>query len=305
MFTCSCIIPSRSLPTFDGAKIIIIFEIPTIRYDFFFYLYAIEIKTHTISERVFRFIDMKKYIIIILIGLGIGVSASAQERTVENRPYTDLRPFHLGIFVGTHFQDIEFTNVGPTSYTDADGNTQSCNVTVDQDRWDPGFTVGVLGEIRLNSSFQFRIAPAMYFGTRHLTYRNLLQKDAKGNDITQTQEMKTAYISSAFDLIFAAERFNNHRPYIMAGLNPMMNLTGSNEDYIKLKKSELFLELGIGCDFYLPFFKIRPELKFMYGITDSYDKSHVKNIKDKNMLPYTMAAKSAHSKMIALTFYFE
>ena len=29
------------------------------------------------------------------------------------------------------------------------------------------------------------------------------------------------------------------------------------------------------------------------------------NIKDKNMLPYAMASQKAHSKMIALTFYFE
>lgn len=121
-------------------------------------------------------------------------------------------------------------------------------------------------------------------------------KDGAGNPIQQKQEMKTAYISSALDLIFAAQRFNNHRPYIMAGINPMMNLNSKNEDYIKLKKTDLFLELGLGCDFYLPYFKLRPELKFMYGITDTYDKNHIKNIKDKSTLPYTLSAKSAHSK---------
>lgn len=117
--------------------------------------------------------------------------------------------------------------------------------------------------------------------------------------------MKTAYISSAMDLIFSAERFNNHRPYMMAGINPMMNLNSSKSDYIKLKKSEIFLELGVGCDFYMPFFKLRPELKFMYGLTDSFDKKHPEHIKNKNELPYALAAKGAHSKIIALTFYFE
>ena len=248
---------------------------------------------------------MKQKLLTIIISLAIAIQASAQERTVENRPYTDLRPFHFGVLVGTHFQDIEFQNAGPVTYLDADGIEQQGCVTVDQDRWDPGFTVGVLGEFRLNTHFQLRTAPAMYFGTRHLTFYNMLEKDGAGNPIQQKQEMKTAYISSAFDLIFAAQRFNNHRPDIMAGINPMMNLNSKNEDYIKLKKTDLFLELGLGCDFYLPFFKLRPELKFMYGITDTYDKNHIKNIKDKSSLPYTLSAKSAHSKMIALTFYFE
>ncbi len=226
---------------------------------------------------------MKQKLLTFIISLVITIQAGAQERTVENRPYTDLRPFHFGVLVGTHFQDIEFQNAGQVTYLDADGIEQQSCVTVDQDRWDTGFTVGVLGEFRLNTHFQLRIAPAMYFGTRHLSFYNMLEKDGAGNPIQQKQEMKTAYISSALDLIFAAQRFNNHRPYIMAGINPMM----------------------MGCDFYLPYFKLRPELKFMYGITDTYDKNHIKNIKDKSTLPYTLSAKSAHSKMIALTFYFE
>ena len=91
----------------------------------------------------------------------------------------------------------------------------------------------------------------------------------------------------------------------MAGINPMFNLNNSNDDYIKLKKTDLFLEIGVGCDLYLPFFKLRPELKFMYGISNTVDKGHINNIKDKNMLPYAMASQKAHSKMIALTFYFD
>lgn len=248
---------------------------------------------------------MRKIIIIQIVLLTLCIRGMAQQRTVENRPYADLRTFHFGVIIGTHLQDLELKNAGPTTYVDEEGNTRTGDVAVDQDRWDAGFTVGVLGELRLSSNFQLRIAPAMYFGTRHLTYINRLARDGAGNCITEKQEMKTAYISSAFDFIFAAERFNNHRPYLMAGLNPMMNLTSKSDEYIKLKKGELFLEVGVGCDFYLPFFKLRPELKFMYGLTNTYDKDHAKDIKDKNMLPYTMAAKAAHTKMIALSFYFE
>lgn len=235
------------------------------------------------------------------------IKVAAQERTVENRPYTDLRPFHFGVLVGTHLQDIEFLNAGEITYLDDNGNEVSSNVTVDQDRWDPGFTVGVLGEFRLSTHFQLRIAPTMYFGTRHISFHKVNQTTPEEGKVQEDvkQELKTAYISSAFDLIFAAPRFNNHRPYVMAGINPMMNLSGNKDDYLKLKKTDVFVELGLGCDFYLPFFKLRPELKFMYGLMNTYDKSHANNVKDKSMLPYTLSAKEAHSKMIALTFYFE
>lgn len=248
---------------------------------------------------------MKKIIYTALLCAIYAFRLCAQERTVQNRPYTDLRQFHFGVLVGTHLQDLEFLNVGPQLITLDDGTTVEKTISADQNRWDAGFTVGVLGELRLNTYFQFRIAPAMYFGTRQITFRNITDLDVNGQPTEQRQELKTAYISSACDLICAAPRFNNHRPYVMLGINPMLNLSGKDDDYIKLKKFDAFLEVGIGCDFYLPFFKLRPELKFMYGLTNCLDTEHGKNMRNKDMLQYTNSVSEARSKIIALTFYFE
>ncbi|MCH4148473.1 MAG: PorT family protein [Prevotella sp.] len=247
---------------------------------------------------------MKRYL-YILLGLILCSPLSAQERAVENRPYADLRPFHFGILVGSHLQDIEFNNIGPQVIQNEDGTTTNTIITTDQDRWDAGLTVGVLGEFRLNTNFQFRIAPALYFGSRHILFYNHTEKDASDKPITLQQELKTIYVSSALDLIFAAPRFNNHRPYLMAGLNPMLNLSSNNDDYIKLKKYDVFAEVGVGCDFYLPYFKLRPELKFMFGLLNSLDTDHPDQLKDANMRPYATSIDKAHSKMIVLTFYFE
>ena len=240
-----------------------------------------------------------------MLSLFAAFTAQAQERVVQNRPYTDLRPFHFGVLVGTHLQDVEFRNVGPQIVTADDGSQTQRLITCDQDNWNAGFTVGVLGEARINEYFAFRIAPAMYFGTRHFTFQNLTDKLEDGTSIHEQQEMKSVYISAACDLIFAAKRFNNHRPYMMLGVNPMLNLTGNTDDYIQFKKSECFFEIGVGCDFYLPFFKLRPELKFMLGLSNVFDSDHPSKLQDKTMLPYANSVDKATSKMVALTFYFE
>ena len=231
--------------------------------------------------------------------------ALGQDRTVENRPYVDLRQFHFGVDVGTHLQDIELLNVGPQMIEQEDGSVIERFVSCDQDRWDSGFNVGVLGEFRLSTHFQFRIAPTMYFGTRHLTFLNHSEVDVNDKPTEERQQLKTAYISCALDLIFAAPRFNNHRPYIVTGLNPMINLSGRDNDYLKLKRYDVYAELGIGCDYYLPFFKLRPELKFMYSLTNSLDTDHVNHLKNRNMIQYTNSVSRTRTKIIALTFYFE
>ena len=260
----------------------------------------------TISIAKHRLLFMtRKIFCTFILSLCTIMGHAQQDRTVQNRPYADLRPLHFGVLLGTHLQDIEFNNVGIQQIINEDGTSNEVLITTDQDRWDAGLTVGVLGEFRLNTNFQFRIAPAMYFGNRHLTFHNFSNLDNEGNPTELRQDMKTAYISTALDLIFAAPRFNNHRPYLMAGINPMINLNGNNDQYVALKKYDTFAEVGVGCDFYLPYFKLRPELKFMFGLTNSYDKKHINSIKDKNMIPYTNSVDKSRSKMIVLTFYFE
>lgn len=229
----------------------------------------------------------------------------AQERRVQNKPYIDLRPFHFGVLVGLHAQDIDFENVGIQTLTGEDGTTSEKLVTCDQDRWDLGFTVGVLGETRLSEHFAVRVAPAMYFGNKHLTFLNHTDHLENGEPIVMRQDMKSVYVTSAVNLIFASKRFNNHRPYIMAGINPMINLSGKEGDIIKLKRYDVVLELGLGCDFYLPYFKLRPELKFGFGLVDSKDAEHANKLQDKNLLIYTNSVRNARSKFFSLTFYFE
>ena len=233
------------------------------------------------------------------------LAAYGQERKEQNKPYIDLRPLHFGILVGLHLQDVEFENVGPQTIVAEDGTQSVQTILCDAERWNPGFSVGELAEARINKFFSLRVTPTMHFGAKHLRFRNLSKQDENGKLLETTQDMKNTYISFPVDIKYSALRFNNYRPYIIAGINPMINLSGKDQDYVKLKRFDTMIELGLGCDFYLPFFKLNPELKFCYSLTNSLDKGHVDDIRDANLRAYTSSVSSAQTKMIVLTFYFE
>ena len=233
------------------------------------------------------------------------ITSPAQERKPQNKPYIDLRPMHFGISVGFHMQDIEFQNVGPQLVTLEDGTTTTETVVCDQDNWNPGFSVGVLADQRISKHLSIRLLPTMHFGAKHLTFRHLNRTDAEGRIITATQDMKNTYLAFPINLKFSAERFNNYRPYIVGGINPMVNLTSKSQELVQLKKYDTMLEVGIGCDFYLPFFKLIPELKFSYSLVNSLDKDHANELTDANQRIFTNSVSSGHSKLITLTFYFE
>ena len=246
---------------------------------------------------------MRKLLTLILAFVAL-TTVQAQERIAQHKPYIDLRPLHFGILVGMNVQDIELRNVGPQTMTLADGTTESL-ILCDADNWNPGFSVGVLADLRLNSHFSLRFSPAMHFGAKHLVFRNMNDLTETGLPRESTQDLKNTYISVPVDLKFSAERFNNYRPYVMGGVNAMMNLSGKDQDFVQLKRYDTFVEIGLGCDFYLPFFKLIPELKFCYSLTDALDKSHADELRDANKLAFARSVDRAQSKMIVLTFYFE
>ena len=248
---------------------------------------------------------MKRCLIILLASCMAVAQMAAQDRKVQNKPYIDLRPMHFGIHVGLNMQDIELQNVGPQTVTLEDGTVMEQTIVTDADKWNAGFSVGVLADLRLSKHLNLRVTPTMHFGAKHLTFHNLSDLDQEGFPHEETQDLKNTYISFPVDLKFSAQRWNNYRPYVIAGVNPMINLTGKDQDYIRLKRMDTFLEIGLGCDLYLPFFKLIPELKFCYSLTDALDHNHANELMDVNKRIYANAVNKGQSKMIVLTLYFE
>ena len=145
----------------------------------------------------------------------------------------------------------------------------------------------------------------MHFGSKYLTFRDLDNVNETGKARTETQEMKNTYISFPVDLKFSSKRQNNYRPYLLAGINPMINLTSKEQDIVQLKRFDTMIEIGVGCDLYLPFFKLIPELKFCYSLSNALDKGHASQLKDDTLKEMAGSVRAGHSKMIVLSFYFE
>lgn len=233
---------------------------------------------------------MKRNIFILLL-LIISSCVYSQTRKVQNRPYIDQRRIHYGFMIGVHMQDLEFVNNG---FVTENGESWFADVP----DYSPGFTVGVLAELYLTEHLAFRFIPSLHFGDKLVVFREHQSGE------THRQSMKTVYISSPLTLKFSAERFNNYRPYIIAGVSPIMDLSKRKQKALLLKSFDCHLEIGLGCDFYMPFFKLIPELKFSFGLANLLEKDR-KDLTDMSLLKFTESLDKVSSKMITLSFYFE
>jgi len=240
----------------------------------------------------------------ILLALSC-LCVQGQQRKVQNKPYIDLRPMHFGIQLGLNMQDAEMRNVGWQTIALPDQDGVERLVLTDVDSWNPGFSVGVVADMRLSQHLALRLSPTMHFGSKHLVFRDFQDLNDAGRPRETTQDLKNTYIALPVDLKFSAERFNNYRPYVLAGLSPMINLAGKDQDFIHLKRFDTMLEVGLGCDYYLPFFKLIPELKFCFSLADTFDKKHADELTDASKQAFARSINMSQSKMVVLTFYFE
>lgn len=211
---------------------------------------------------------------------------------IENRPYADLRRWHLGFSIGAFAEDLRLTHNG--LITDLGEQWRA-----DQPGYQPGFTVTGLVALRLNNYFSVRFSPGMMFGSRDIRFREVT------SGAEQRQNIKSTYVILPLDLKYAAMRVRNARPYVTAGIMPAFDVAKKRSDFLKLKSSEMFLSIGFGCDFYLPYFKLIPEIKFCLGLADVLTHDRPDLADDPDKLKFTNSLAKATSKMIVLTFYFE
>ena len=232
--------------------------------------------------------------LILLLSLLCGYAPAFAKwgEKVPNRQYADLKRWHWGFSVGTHVQDLAFTHAG--LITD-DGRQWQVEVP----DFSPGFNATVLGDLCLHKYFNIRLSPGMYFGSK--TVRML---DFNSGE-KQVQDMKSAYVVIPLDLKISGDRLQNTRPYFTVGAMGVLDISKKRSDPIVTNSFDTMLTVGLGCDFYLPFFKLCPEIKFCFGLTDIL--KHDRPDLDEN--PATMQITQSLSKvkgnMVVLSFYFE
>lgn len=223
--------------------------------------------------------------------LGTFSTLSAQNKKLKNQPFADQKIYHLGFMVGLHTQDMILSHSG---FQNEDKSVWFSEIP----SYSPGFTVGIIGDRYINHIMNLRVTPSLHFGQKEFAFK----EQNSGEEFRTT--IRSNYLSLPIHMRFSAERSNNFRPYVLAGGYVSTEIGSQRNAVIKYKKVDYGLEIGLGCNFYFPYFKFAPELKFSFGLRDLIDKDRT-DLNDPDLLKYTNAFNSGKTRMITLVFNFE
>lgn len=227
---------------------------------------------------------------MVLSILGIGLTQAQHKR--QFLQYEDLRPYHFGFSVGLHSQDFQILHTGAL---DAAGNRWYGNVPA----YTPGFSVGVLGDYRLSDAFSLRLTPCIHFGSKNMN----LFSDAPDSEI-ETVTIRSNYIMLPLLVRYRGARTNNYRPYIATGFSVGIDAGRRKNAAVELTTLNTYWELAFGCDLYMPYFRLVPEIKLCIGLDDIFQHDRLDEA-SQAFINYTNAFDRITSRLLVISFQFE
>lgn len=233
---------------------------------------------------------LKRLLLFLCMVCWAAASGLAQVERVKNQPYADLKWLHLGFHVGLHSQDMLLTHTGVSS----NGEVWFAEIP----NYSPGFSVGVIADMYMNPYFNLRFVPTIHFGDKKFVFREQNSEEEFETNV------RSSYLSFPLLVKYSALRLNNYRPYLIGGVYGAFDIGRKKGNPLLLKSGDFGLEFGVGCDIYLPYFKLCPELKFSFGLVNLLEKERP-DLVDREVIKYTDALSKATSRMVTLTFNFE
>jgi len=221
------------------------------------------------------------------------LSASSQKRrNVDNLPTFDDPKIHYCFYLGINQNDFK-VNYRPSNFPN----------TIVEIKPTLGFNVGLIADFRVHKNVNLRFEPGLISNSKTIYFNNSPTLNTERDSI---REIGSTYLHLPLVFKFSSDRWNNVRPYVLAGVSYDHNFSSNQENSddnfsgeFRMKTSNFMYELGVGVDIYLSFFKFSPSIRGVFAMNREL-------IDDNNSnSPWTSPINIFSTRGVFLNFSFE
>ncbi len=209
------------------------------------------------------------------------------------REERDLKPYYFGLTLGG-----AQTGLQPSKNMYFLGND---SILVTQPGNAPGYSVRLLGTLKLTNRFELRFNPGLILGVDRTMYYTLGSKQPY-EEVKAGRVIQSNIATFPLHVKLNSDRIHNFRVYALAGLKYDIDLASNakiknTDEIVTLKPYDFGPEVGIGFNFFLPFVTVSPEIKFSNGM------SNLHNRQPENK--YSAALDRITSRMVLFSIHLE
>ncbi len=214
----------------------------------------------------------------------------AQLDNVINQEDHDDKPYHFGINLGYNKSHFSFTHHPEFLQRDTIMDVESINSA--------GINLAWLVNIRMSDHFDLRLHPLdLTFSEKEFLYTENYTPDTM-----VSKKVQSITLSFPVHIKFSSDRIKNFKVYTIAGGKFDYDLASNAgarkaEDLVKLKSSDISVEVGMGFHIYFPYFVLSPEIKLSSGLSNLHSR-------DPD-LRYSNVIDKINSKMITFSLTVE
>ncbi len=253
--------------------------------------------------------------LLTAIALTAAALLHAQFRPNSDREWyrteQDEKKFSFGYYLGVNTMSYKISpkaqyNEVENATSEDDGVNQYGLVYVGQES-KLGFSVGLIGKLRIDDHFSLKTEPGVHFGQRTLIFHNIDVSEESGLDPKYNRrEVKSTYIDIPLLLNYTGDRWFNTRPYIQGGFGYANNLQ-SNEKKEDDNQAQVFRtnannfnwQAEMGIEIYFKRFKLTPSLKGIFFLNNEL-------VPDKpGTYGYANTLNSIHTRSVVFSLKFE
>lgn len=208
---------------------------------------------------------MKRTLVTILLIL-VYLTGIGQTLKTPNYRKFDRRWFHFGFMLGLNTADLYVIPTTNTALTPGLVNFTTKSY--------PGFNLGIISSFKLgHPTVSLRIIPSLSFMEREVNYHFI---DNNGEDEMIQRKIESTNLDFPLLIKYRTLRYNNFAAYFVGGVQYTIDLQSKQDvaqifsnPYLKLKKHDFQGQIGVGVDFFLPYFKFGFEVKMSHSIVNS------------------------------------
>lgn len=247
------------------------------------------------------------HIIILLFLFQTAIIAQHKEESGVNLSKFYKMKLHFGFSLMYNQANFISHNIKNSALPDTVIENTRYGVKSVYTKSDPGFALGIISDVRLHEYLRLRFTPNISFASRALEYT--LQNKTYDTTKIYKKNVESTFLIFPLELKLQSKRLDNFGAYLIGGGGYTLDLAskkkatssgsgGANQldEAVKIKRDDYFYSVGLGTDFYLQYFKLGLELKFIHG---------TKNLLQKQNNIFSNSIDKVNSKMVVFSITFE
>ncbi|MDN4166938.1 porin family protein [Cytophagales bacterium LB-30] len=233
----------------------------------------------------------RKEVIVLALLCSSFLPARAQLSQEINLPNHDNRRIHYGAVFGLHSRSYNI-RYSEAFVSDPSLNTLHSITPLKT----TGLSAGFIFNFRFADNLDVKLNAQVGIYEYQVQYRYF----DGANEIVDTQLQEPVNAEFPMLVKYKSQRRKNFRMYLVAGINPSIEASARNkregvEEILLTKGINLSAEYGFGMDFYYPYFKFSPEIRFSNGLLNIIDQQNNK---------YSIGIERMVTNSVTLYFHF-